>query len=87
MSGLTDVVEKISSGYADAVKQAGEGVIDAVNSINELVPDFVWNLPVPGKDFLASIVQANFDVAERLLDAQKASFLRFVEPDGDEQAA
>jgi hypothetical protein len=87
MSGLSDVVEKISSGYADAVKQAGDGVIDAVNSFNEFVPEFVWNLPVPGRGFLASIVQANFEVAERLLDAQKASFLRFVEPEAAEQAA
>jgi hypothetical protein len=87
MSGLADVVEKMSTGYADAVKQAGDGVIDAVNSFNELVPEFVWNLPVPGRGLFASIVQANFDVAGRLLDAQKASFLRFAEPDSDEQAA
>jgi|1186.fasta_scaffold222757_1 hypothetical protein len=87
MNGLADVVEKISTGYADAVKQASDGVIDAVNSMNELVPEFVWNLPVPGKSLFASIIQANFDVAERLLDAQKASFLRFVEPEAESQAA
>jgi hypothetical protein len=87
MSGLADVIDRISTGYADAVKQAGDGVVDAVNSLNDLVPEFVWNLPVPGRDFFASIVQANFEVAERLLDAQKASFQRFAEPEAAEQPA